>query len=131
LYVLRYDVMFFFRYKSLISMSTPGGTERGVLPSLEGRFVVAEKLRLASVWKAGTRKPGNVTVDGAWQVPSRCRACLPILGASIVGDGGLRDRDTRSDRVWMFAPVLKKEPTPAKHRWTHSGDVIDTGATLW
>jgi hypothetical protein len=90
LYVFRYDVMSFLTNKSPISSSTPGGTESGVLPSLEGRCVVAEKVRRDAfwfcwvVWKAGTRKPGNVTVEAGEAAAARCRACLAVLGASIV-----------------------------------------------
>jgi len=49
LYVFRYDVMSFLTNRSPIASSTPGGIESGVLPSLEGRVVVAEKFRLAGV----------------------------------------------------------------------------------
>jgi hypothetical protein len=83
----RYDVMSFLANSSPISSSTPGGIESGVLPSLEGRFVVAEKGRrgvVCAVWKAGTRKLGNVAVGEGEPATARCRPCLPILGASIV-----------------------------------------------
>ena len=95
--VFRYDVMSFFINRSPIVSSTPGGTESGVLPSFEGRCVVAEKFRRADdcvVWKAGTRKPGSVTVEEGLETSARCRACRPVLGASIVGGGGgLATRD--------------------------------------
>lgn len=82
----RYDVMSFFANRSPISSSTPGGIESGVLPSLEGRCVVAEKGRrgaVCAVWKAGTRKLGNVAVGEGEAATALCKACLPILGASI------------------------------------------------
>jgi hypothetical protein len=94
--VCRYDVISFFTNRSPIVSSTPGGTESGVRPSLEGRCVVAEKFRPADacvVWKAGTRKPGSVTVEAGLEANARCRACRPVLGASIVGGGGLATRD--------------------------------------
>jgi hypothetical protein len=73
--------------KSLIARSTPGGIESGVLPSLDGRVVVAEKFRRDGVWKAGKRKPGRVTVEEGEEATALCRACRPVLGASMVGDG--------------------------------------------
>lgn len=79
--------MSFLANRSPISSSTPGGIESGVLPSLEGRFVVAEKGRrgvVCAVWKAGTRKLGSVAVGEGAAAAALCRACLPILGASIV-----------------------------------------------
>lgn len=41
--------MSFLANRSPIARSTPGGTESGVLPSLDGRAVVAEKLRREGV----------------------------------------------------------------------------------
>lgn len=88
LYVFRYDVMSFLTNKSPMVSSTPGGIESGVRPSLDGRCVVAEKVRRAVVvgaWNAGTRKLGNVTVDeGEAAVTALCRACRPARGASIL-----------------------------------------------
>lgn len=90
--------MSFLMNGSLIASSTPGGTERGVLPSLEGRCVVAEKFRVVGVWNAGTRKPGRMTVEEVVEANALCRACRPVLGTSIVGDGGLaRQIATRCD----------------------------------
>lgn len=88
LYVLRYEVTSFLTNKSPIATSTPGGTESGVRPSFDCRAVVAEKLRRAAAgvcdWNAGTRKPGNVTVEGDEEAvvedaTARCRAWRPAL----------------------------------------------------
>lgn len=119
MYVFRYDVIFFLRYGSLIWSSTPGGTESGVLPSLDGRFVVAEKFRTVGVWNAGTRKPGNVTVEEGVAASALCRACRPVLRANIVGDGGnsssLRGCDSPLDAIQCCCSS-KKNPAPAEHR---------------
>ena len=83
--------MSFLMNRSPIVSSTPGGTESGVRPSLDCRFVVAEKFRrdeAGVVWKAGTRKLGNVTVEEEEAATALSRARLPVLGASIVGVGG-------------------------------------------
>lgn len=75
---------------SLIETSTFGGIERGVRPSFDGRVAVAENGRVVVVfvvWKAGTRKLGNVTTeedldDAAIALP---KALPPLTGASILG----------------------------------------------
>ncbi len=124
--VFRYDVTSFLTNRSPMVSSTLGGSESGILPSLEGRCEVAEKARLLwtppvgcavvgvvveVVWKAGTRKLGRVTVEEGLEATARCRACRPILGANIAatagwGTGGARcgGRDSR----WLMLPLLKK-----------------------
>ena len=119
--VSKYDVMSFFKTRSPIVRSTPGGTESGVLPSLEGRCVVAEKFRRADgcvVWKAGTRKPGSVMVEEGLEANARCRACRPVLGASIVGGGdGLATRDAlQSSLLQLMLPVVLKKVRVGERR---------------
>jgi hypothetical protein len=46
-------------------ISTPGGTVKGVRPSFEGRFDVAEKCRrLVGPCQAGMRNPGRAEAAG-------------------------------------------------------------------
>lgn len=83
--ILRYVVASLLILGSPIRSSTPGGIEIGVLPSLEGRFVVAEKDRVEAVapaWKAGTRKLGSVT--GEEEDGMALANALLLLGANIV-----------------------------------------------
>ena len=119
--VLRYDVMSFLTNRSPIVRSTPGGTESGVRPSLEGRCVVAEKGRrdaadcAAAVWKAGTREPGSVTVEEGVEARARCRACRPVLGASIVA------RRTGNSRralrwVWVNLQLMLHSKKIGRHK---------------
>ena len=69
-------------------ISTPGGMLSGVRPSLDGRVVVAEKLRRAAAaavcWKAGTRKPGRVTTVEEAEAEAAASRTLLRLGANIV-----------------------------------------------
>jgi len=79
---LRYVVASLLTLGSPIRSSTPGGIEIGVLPSLDGRLVVAEKDRVAALaWKAGTRKLGRVTAEEDGMAFPRA---LFLLGANIV-----------------------------------------------
>lgn len=81
--ILRYVVASLLTLGSPSMSSTPGGIEIGVLPSLDGRLVVAEKDRDAALaWKAGTRKLGRVTAEA--EVMTLSKALL-LLGANIFG----------------------------------------------
>lgn len=54
--------MSFLTVRSPNVISTPGGIDIGVRPSLEGLLDVLENWRRGDeAWKAGTRKPGSVT----------------------------------------------------------------------
>jgi hypothetical protein len=81
-------------FGELIISSTPGGTERGVRPSFEGRFEVVEKRAAAEVARAvagchaGTRNPGSVTgadEDAAMVRPN----AFPRLGANMAAIGSI------------------------------------------
>ena len=90
-----------------MTTSTLGGIEMGVLPSFDGRVAVAENDR-AVVWKAGTRKLGNVTTEEEGEdaaIAAFPSTLPPLLGASIVWwVGGLAVCWSRqSRRVWSCA----------------------------
>jgi hypothetical protein len=116
--------MSFLIHGSLTLISTPGGIEMGVLPSLEDRCVVVEKSRREEgagevVWKAGTRKPGSVVVEGAEEeAMTLSRARLPVLCANIVPSGEVRSRRCNSRYAAATGQdvnccVLKKIGVPA------------------
>lgn len=85
--ILRYVVASLLTLGSPIRSSTPGGIEIGVLPSFDGRPVVAEKDRVAALaWKAGTRKLGRMTAEMDGMAFSKA---LLLLGANIVGCSGV------------------------------------------
>ncbi|KAI6769070.1 hypothetical protein HG531_010174 [Fusarium graminearum] len=91
LYTFLYDVKSLFATGSPTESSTPGGIERGVRPSLEGRFEVVEKgaavARGAAVaCHAGTKKPGSVTGPDDDAVMARPNA-FPRLGANMAAIG--------------------------------------------
>lgn len=91
LYTFLYDVKSLFATGSPTESSTPGGIERGVRPSLEGRFEVVEKgaavARGAAVaCHAGTKKPGSVTGPDDDAVMARPNA-FPLLGANMAAIG--------------------------------------------
>jgi hypothetical protein len=87
-----YDVKSLFATGSPTESSTPGGIERGVRPSFEGRFEVVEKRAVvaavgeAVACHAGTRKPGSVT--GAEDEAATARPnAFPRLGANMAAIG--------------------------------------------
>lgn len=105
-------------------ISTPGGMLRGVRPSLDGRVVVAEKLRRAAApavcWKAGTRKPGSVTTEEDEEEATASRTLLR-LGANIVVSvvvvvGGVtgRRRDAEPE-------LAKRRGAPVRRFWQSQG----------
>jgi hypothetical protein len=81
--ILKYVVGSSLTFGGPIKISTPGGMEIGVRPSLDGRIAVAEKDLLVALdvtWKAGTRKLGRLITDEAEIAFSTARS---RLGASI------------------------------------------------
>ena len=83
---LKCVVMSFLTLGSPIVSSTPGGIERGVRPSLDGRVAVAEKVRLAPAlccWNAGTRKLGNIVEEEA-EATDAARSRAALLGAASI-----------------------------------------------
>ena len=81
--ILRYVVASLLTLGSPIRSSTPGGTEIGVLPSLDGRLADAEKGLVA--WRAGTRKLGRMTAEDEDEEDDMAFSrALTLLGANIV-----------------------------------------------
>lgn len=95
LYTFLYDVKSLLATGSPTDSSTPGGIDRGVLPSLDGRFEVVEKRAMAAredailgavVRHAGTRKLGRVTGPDDEAAMARPIA-LPRLGVNMAAIG--------------------------------------------
>ena len=66
-----------------MAMSTPGGTEIGVRPSLDGLLAVTEKGRLGVDCSAGTRKMGKVK---PLEHPMAFARALPSPGRNMVAE---------------------------------------------
>lgn len=95
LYTFLYDVKSLLATGSPTDSSTPGGIDRGVLPSLDGRFEVVEKRAMAAredailgavACHAGTRKLGRVTGPDDEAAMARPIA-LPRLGVNMAAIG--------------------------------------------
>jgi hypothetical protein len=95
LYTFLYDVKSLFATGSPTDSSTPGGIDRGVLPSLDGRFEVVENRAVearedailgAVASHAGTRKLGRLTGPGDEAAIARPIA-LPRLGVNMAAIG--------------------------------------------
>lgn len=134
--ILRYVVMSFLTHGSLITTSTLGGIEMGVLPSFEGRVAVAEKGR-AVVWNAGTRKLGNVTTEEEVEDAANAafpRTLPPLLGASIVvvgvwiGDLGV---DNRAGFVLPFSLARLLQLTRSSKNLDGFGKASDEQGLIW
>jgi len=80
--------------------STSEGIERAMRPSFEGRFVVAEKCRAGTDWKAGTRKLGSMTTDPDGTALLRA---LLLLGESMLVAGA------RSAAVFGSPPTTQRQ----------------------